>query len=1213
MFVGSDAAASRSSQSCVGVNGPPAVTGSAGGLSTDVADAGLAVGAGDAFEYHASTAASDGASPATARRGPLGLLVPGAVIVTPTAARAHRLRLAATVSIVRRLRGLGLRLNGHDVRLPAGTGRRRVVLDAADGLIVGENLLWVTIRGRAASPTVQFVVGYRDTRPLAARLQLGAGRLPAATASLRVPRTGIDRLSATLNGVPLPMPPDGGATGRLALNLAELGPIRWGANRVAVRLIMMDGRVAEWARTFRLDPSRDIAVAQVGGPAVVGQTVSLNARRSLSASAAQVQDVRWMLLRRPRLSHARLGRPDGARITLRPDVPGYYLVGLDVGCGPSSGYDMVTVAARYDEPLVPLDTIVYKNNPGRQVGVQVANDFYPDPIAGSWPPSPIQAVVLDRNTLELLDNKGYYAGDEKSLGDFLKNLPPTDLVIVTFPGQPRPGPYPSQDLPALDSTLHEIGGSLPAKWTYNTPHCWAGATDQCMSGSLCSYNKTNCIQPSWQLGGYDGGSFSVIGIPGLAVGQAWRETSVQTDAQDGEIRGYLTQGTDQGSMSDYTVINGGADHYEAVDTCAPPNCDVQIGYPGDPNYRTYPSPGPNGLQVLELDRTTLAPIVDRTVTTEADLLSALTSPGRQQKVGHVVGGIDDQRLVIIRSVGDGRLSGLGGGGPTSQAPLLQYIDELGGTPDLLWPVMQGWYKYALVGAATDLPWRNTAALESSTGIPGTPPPSPMSPGGPSRQTGRVSGVLERDPQGLYTPLSGDPRATNNSELYHVLYQPATAWPDANLPYDTEDLKSIADQLGLTPAYPDVRSAYYKNINGEPWAILKSNLENTNKVKCPSPDPSSDQCHTFEALRTELAQEFQWVSEVQSLGTNLKSPYLGNNNTTIQTVYENVKSSIVESANPPVKMRWLSIVTEVMETAADVAALTGNEELAAGFGLIAAAGALATDLMETQTDANGAPTSADTLATTANDLAAKLGEQVQTYETWVGQMQTIIVRDYEKLKTVGKGVLGDPAWAWGTNTTSDAAIALNANTAASAYSALVPAVWPAYNTKPDFQAGSLNNELYSNDLKNLACDYNGDKQGQHQHPFDQALLENQLWWTPQPPAPKLGHQAITTFQPDGSNVDQAWVFAQLNASNWAWGGGGYRQATVPLPNNKLANLTDNIYGSTSTNSNTGARQFAPVWWRDTYNPPSHTLCFGTIGNVNWWSTQYPPPLSPFAAP
>jgi len=47
---------------------------------------------------------------------------------------------------------------------------------------------------------------------------------------------------------------------------------------------------------------------------------------------------------------------------------------------------------------------------------------------------------------------------------------------------------------------------------------------------------------SWQQGDFDGGSFSVIGVGGLAVGQAWRETAAQTGNQGGNIVGYFTQG-----------------------------------------------------------------------------------------------------------------------------------------------------------------------------------------------------------------------------------------------------------------------------------------------------------------------------------------------------------------------------------------------------------------------------------------------------------------------------------------------------------------------------------------------------------------------------------------------------------------------------------------------------------------------------------------------
>ena len=669
--VGAGAAASRTSSACAGMGAAPRLAAAeplfasgAGALAAD--DGAVAVGAEEPFSAGAAVAITGGrgrAAAAHAARGPVRIIAPrpGAVIVARTARVARRLRLTATLSIARRMRGLGLRLNGHDIRLPARSRRLRVVLDAANGLIVGDNLLWVSVHGRVGNPSVRFVVGYRDSRVLGAGLRLGAGRFPAAVAGLRVPRRNVDRLTVRLNGVLLRTPPDGGASGRLAFFLSQLGPVHWGANRLAVRLIMLDGRVADWTPTFRLDPRRNVAVARFDGPAVVGRPVLLDASRSLIArGTGQARGVRWVLLRRPRLSHARLGEPKGARIALRPDVPGYYVVGLRVGCGSRSGYGVATVAASYDEPLVPLDTISYAQAPPPPPGVwgvKVAGDFY------AWKGDAVQVVVLDRATLGLVANTGYQATAQSfdAMQAYFKSLPSSDLVIVTHSGTESQAPLPSDSLPDLDAALHMIGGSLPARWTLSTPNCWSGATDQC--GQYAS-QPGQAYKPIWQRGDYDGGSFSVIGVPGLAQGQAWRATALQSGARDGAIRGYFTRGTDQGSASYYTVINGGPDQYEAVDTCAPPNCDVQIGYPADPqlglpaspHFATYPSPGPNGMQVLELDRTTLAPIVNRTVTTQADLLSALTAAGGQQHVGHAFlvtqGFVDMVTSAVLERAGD---------------------------------------------------------------------------------------------------------------------------------------------------------------------------------------------------------------------------------------------------------------------------------------------------------------------------------------------------------------------------------------------------------------------------------------------------------------------------------------------------------------------------------------------------------------------------------
>jgi hypothetical protein len=969
---------------------------------------------------------------------------------------------------------------------------------------------------------------------------------------------------------------------------------------------MIDGRVDDWARTFRVDPRRDVAIARVHGRTVVGRAVTLDASRSLIVPRVrQARGVRWVLLRRPRRSHVRLGRPHGARITLRPDVPGYYVVGLRVGCtshsaavaaagsGAPGGYDVATVAAKYAEPLVPLNTMA----PGS--GVTVGKDFYARQGTG-------QLVVLRRSTLELLDYRSFnesdfnpYAGEQRPfvhspMYDYVASLPTTDLVIFTWQGGLTN--YNGNTLVSFRSTLNLIGGSAPAKSRLSTPNCWSGATDQCANGS-------------WQTD-YSFPSFSVIGVPGMQVGQAWRETAAQAGGQAGRIAGYLTQGSDQSTApGSYTVVNGGADQYEAVNTCAPPDCAVQVGYPGDAHYATYPSPGANGFQVLELDRTTLAPLLNRTVTTQADLLSALSYAGGQQQVGQFVSSMDDQRLVIIRSVGNGLVEGRSGGGPTSPSPLFQYVDELGGTPDLLADAMTGGYKYALVGAATNLPWRNSAALESSTEIPGTPPNNKDPAGGPSAQTGRISGVVQRDRTGLYAPAAGSPSSQTNPDLYRILYEPAQPWPYAD---DTEDLKSIAYQLGLTnqsgtTGWPDIRSAYYENLNGESWSNLESRLSQKSQVVCPHP---VGECDTFDNLRKELQDEFGWVGQVQIFGTNLISPYTGENSLDIKTVYLDVKASVPVPTAQKVKFDWFGLMDGLTYLGSSIASLRGAEGLSGYLGLLGSAGTLATWVMGTvnQPNGNGAPAPADTLTDTADNLTQELLNQVAAYETWVGEMQGIVVYDYGKLRQVGIATAGDDAWKVGANARSTAVDALRGSTRAEAYSALIPAVWPAYNLKGYPYPG---NQPYSANTANFACDSASTGKNTHQYPFGHATQANQLSWIPRPPIPTTTRQAVTTQNPDGGVVNQAWVFAQLNPAEWADHGGGVRGGTLPN-----TDLTHYIYGADSTTGDHGAYQFAPVWWRNTYNPPSHTLCWRLpdgSSSQNFYSTQYPPPNIPLPAP
>lgn len=1165
----------------------------------------------------------------------------GTVIVAGTAREARRLRLRATVSIVRRVGSLSAQLNGHPIRLRAvRSGRVGVRLDAASGLVVGENLLWVSAGPRGRPPLwvvpVRFVVGYRDARALAVHLRLGAGTRPAATASLRVPSAGVEGLAVTLNGARVRVP-----AGARVLDLAQLGAVRWGSNSLRVRLIMLDGRVADWRRTFRLDRRRDVAIARLDGRAVVGRSVAMDARRSLIVSGVRrARGFRWVLLRRPRLSHARLGRSHGARITLRPDVPGHYLIALAVGRGSrpggaisaaagssaASAIDLLNVSVTYPEPLVPLNTI--KRNGDGTIGVQVGNSFYQDPSS-----SQVQLVVLRRDDLEEVNNEGFSAANNfTDLAAALRGLDPSELVIITYTGGYTP--LPSGSVTNLNNALQQVGGSLPAQWTFSSGNCWSGLTSSCQGSWQHTTSGIN-PEPAPPFVAY---GFTVIGVPTLTVGQAWRAALPQT-ASDA-IVGYLTQGTptETGAVGYYTVINGGSDQYAPVDTCAGSNCAVRIGVnvtgttsngsatitsvtssndyangatiegPGIPPGATivsgarsstltisspaiasataigltvnqsYPPPRANGLHIMELDRATLTPYLNETVTTTSDLLSAfrntsqnsfllgriLPSPdtgrgsGCSQTLNPPPCGMDDQRLVIIQSVGNGQVSG------TASTALLQYLDELGGTPDLLLGALSGQSKYALVGAATNLPWRNPSGLESSTGTPVIPNNSEHF------QAGEISGLLELNRDGQYTPLAGDPINATNTALPQILYGPPQPWPYAQ---DTQELKYIADGIGLS-AYPNVRSAYLDANLANSW---QNELDDLKALTC----SDATECGpNFDAVKTALELEFPWVPKVYQLATDLFSPY----NSGAATYFDIAEvTSQVKNSLPPISdgtstsMNWLSIMSDLMYVGSGIATAGEAEGLSTVLGLAGSAGNLATDVM--QPDSKGSP--AAEVITTAGQLAGQMAQQQTAYVDWLGTMQRIVLSDYGKLSAVGRAIGNDPAWTWTTGVTTPQAItALQANATASAFSALVPVAWPGYNLTPDFTS-----QTSSNNVSTYECGQFVD------YPFAAAKPPNQF-------------HAITSIATDGSAVDQVWTFGKLNSSQWGGPTGG-SDKTVQMPS---ASETDYIYGPYATGHSQngtyyyGAYQYGPEWWRNTYNAPGHTVCSIAPGH----SFQYAPP-------
>ncbi len=1066
-----------------------------------------------------------------------------AVIVRPTKRQARAVRLPVRVRVDGHVTSLVVRLNGHPV-----TGRRGTyVLDRAAALKLGENQLWVeaSIRGRArpAVAARTFYLGYRASGVLSGSVTVGHGDAPAAVARLRLPATGIQASAATVNGASVTVPDRDGTARTVRWNLAQLGSLRQGSNRVWVRVLTRDGRVGVVARTFQLDGRRPVVAARVRDERVhVGATLTLDTSRSRPAgtgrSASSSSAVRWTLLSRPLLSKARLGATSGsgkqATVRLRPDVPGRYLVGVRMGSGSTAGYDVLEVVATYPNPLVPFNTITYPDG-GTTPALQLGDQTVKSDGQG------IAVYVLDRRSLGVTAVQGYptTSAGYSALSSYFDTLTDSSMVIVTLPGSKAPAGGSS-----LIGVIDKIGGNVSRSYGFVDGYCWTATPNKCSTEGS-----------HWQSSDIDTGSFSYIGVPGLAAGQAWRATATRSGTTDGVLHGWLTLGVaDQsGTADEYTVIPG-TDAYQDVDTCTSDGCAVQIG---DQTYA--PTAGvTNGMHVVVVDRTTLKPLANKTVTTLTDFVSTIGA-GWSPKPGTLFYTspmfFDDQRLVVLQSIGNGQLTG------TVNFINLSLIDLLGGTTETFQQSIDGKHRYALVGAATNMPFHGNAGLESST---------VMATSGAiqKKASGQISGIITPNRQMLYTPQSGDPVGPTNNDLYSIMYQPAQAWPYAA---DTDVLSYIAAGIGL--GNPDVRSAYtnanYKYSWGGFYAAL-TELQCTGQSFCGT---------EFTDVQSQLKLEFTYVPQVLAFIDNMLSPYIQSGSDpyfNVMNVTNQVSAAVKPTSSDDASMGFLSIFVDSLFVGDAVAGAAGIE--AEPFiGLLASSLSMASDMIQTPDGG-----SASTVNSTAEQLASQMADQQTASVEGLDRMQDILLTDWGRLHDVGVKLGSDPDWTWDSGDTPDAVDTLNATARSSAYTALIPLEWTPYALKP----GST--ETQTNNPALYVCNQGGDEAPYPGKPFAKATALGQLQMVSAPTNNSNANDTVNTWE--------AWVLAQ-NLGTW-----DYEHAQATLPDDSL--LTD-IYGPDSTGSS-GAFQYQPTWWHNTFPVPHYTICNNSGSYNTTWSQHYAPP-------
>lgn len=1076
------------------------------------------------------------------RHGPAGLTIVSPRDGSTVASRGQAAAATASTQAMVRLGGrqvASARLNGHPVELRGNRGTVAGRLSADNGLRPGVNRLVIRSTVPGAPSDVQTAVSqFVVTYPAGGLVdQAWVGALSAdtvPTARVGFPLSGVFALSARLNGQDVtdrllaaePVP------GGRRVELATLPGLRHGRNLAEITVTMDDGRTQTDRRAFTLDQRHNLPLLALvgqtltGDPAInqvyVGQAAVLDAGASrLTSGRLRDADIRWSLVEKPATSAISVAGT-GRRFELTTDVPGYYRIRATVGKGRTAASAVITVSSTTPTLLLPFDAQDPTQGSALVIGAQsypVTND--------------VQVTILNRSNLGpatglpggLPYTKGYPAttAGMNQLGTDLASLGTDDTKFVVVSNPPGRTVAAGADLSGLQAALGHIGGAYPGEWYLNLPSCWTGGSNYCFTDTT-----------GWVHNGTIAGGFSLLGVPGMAAGQAWRATAVQGGTDLGRLKGDLVSGTptETGGVSSYVVV-AGDDQYTQVQTCANlPGVGDCVIVVGDQTFA--PTPGVNGWNVVVLDRTTLQPLNHQTITAGSQLGSAM--------VGHTPFGtgrsmtppdlISDQQVVIVQSVGTGQLS-------TANADL-QMLDQYGGTPELAVASMTDGKPYALVGVADSLPWHGTA-VESS-------------PLAGARQNGRLVADLARGRDWLVHPISGDPQGGDpdsgiNLGLYPVIYQDPTDWPYAGDP-------SVAVIGNYLTIHPDVRSSY-PNTN-EDFGSLAGRLA---AWDCPSDpptpgDPASCGAN-FEAVKQQLLAEFGWVENTRALATNLSTPFAASSTVeelNIQDVYTAIANSIPKPPPPTANSSFdfLGMFVDVSSLASSIAAVAEIGDSGAALGLLSAAGEMAT---YAQTDATG--NSRAVIHGQIQEIEKQLATSQQGYLDSLDRLAGIIVSDYGKLHTVGVATGTDDAWSWQEGSSlQDSYTAINASTIAQSYASMLPLAWPVWNLKPDYET-----QLSSADLTTYKCGGNA--------LWAQALPGNVM-----PAADGTNQSGV---------VWENWTFSLINKSTFM-AGDTYNATTLPT-----VDLTQQLTSTNSGPIDGGGFQNQAQWLRRTYNPPSRTEC------------------------
>ena len=750
---------------------------------------------------------------------------------------------------------------------------------------------------------------------------------------------------AKLNGNPIGQyfdDPDGGE--RLLRASASYG-LRHGKNRLRVNVKRASGKEASKLTKFKVRRNAPLAAAGIDAEVAVGDKIRLGGdSRSevakLSGRDGPGLDYSWAAVDAPHGAppNAGLKHVHKARPTLRFKAPGEYRIRLTVTSkSGKSGSDVIEAEA-LPGAFVPIDTMA--TNDSGTPGIKVGNKFYAAAPGTQQNPPWFQVLVLNRKTLEPIPDKsktylcheapnGFCIDDE--LRSDLKELDSSNLVIAV--NQPQRSWKQPQYL-----SFQKIG----VRGT--------GAEDLPATGA---------------------GTFSAVGVPGLATGQADAKVVVRGAPGSGRMQGYLVRDENGESPDDNGMYTWLPPERVPFDTRSASECfDTQSGRVcahamtvGGHTYRDTTSPF-SGYLVEIFDGHTLENVLDRPFSTSdgstgKNLMNEFIRQNAPPGSGN---------LVMISAVEDVDQPTLAGDDGGTVRNLADTVASLGGSKDQF--LRSGTTKgshYSLVG------WAG-AGQGSGTETSKLKDPNPGD--------GRLRGVLTRDHDQEYRPSDTSAATAPSDALADLLVQPASKWPLDGDPGAQKALSWLGKrdtQLG-----PNPRSAYWLSTNTPAdWNRLYNVI---NGVTYPGDKEGFTQAD-FDAAKAELLQELNWVSRTRSYLETVSAPFTKNtiSGWDLKAIADQV------TLRPPND----HAVVAARDIFSGMIKLLGSAAGGPGSGVANVFTMALKYVMQTKDGADK-----DQINARADQLIAETQQRMQQAQESFQRIGDIVVSDYQKLKTAG---------------------------------------------------------------------------------------------------------------------------------------------------------------------------------------------------------------------